>query len=160
MGKNPAHRVRVLLGKLKASRRGKERGYNPSKELIQTSNKFVRRVEKIFKILPKPMEWLSFLNHDLPLLMDFCEKVWEVSMQFLNDCPSSREKHKIIDFPLFPIILKYPLRSIPRKIGISLKDKKMRPVIKSEFYGSAFCFDVIPPSYQQVFPHLRGTHII
>ena len=57
MGKKPADRVRVLLGKLKASRRGKERGYNPSRELRHTAHKFMRRVDQIFKNLPKPLEW-------------------------------------------------------------------------------------------------------
>jgi len=81
MGKTPTDRVRTLLGKLKSMRRSKERGYNVSKELRQTSNKFVRRVEKIFENLPKRLEWLSFLNHDLPILMDICEEVQKVSIQ-------------------------------------------------------------------------------
>jgi len=38
-------------------------------------------VEKILKNLPKPLEWRSFYNNDLPLLMDFCEEVQEVSAQ-------------------------------------------------------------------------------
>ena len=80
-GKTPADRVTTLLGKLKSMGRSKERGYNVSKELRQPSNKFVRRVEKIFENLPKPLEWLSFLNRDLPLLIDFCEEVREVSIQ-------------------------------------------------------------------------------
>ena len=41
----------------------------------------MRRVDQIFKNLPKPLEWLSFLNNDLPLLIDFCEEVQEVSIQ-------------------------------------------------------------------------------
>jgi hypothetical protein len=81
MGKNPAERVKTLLGKLKAVRRSKERGYNPSKELKHTTNTYVRRVEKIFKNLSKPLEWLSFLHHDLPLVIDFCKDVQEASMQ-------------------------------------------------------------------------------
>jgi hypothetical protein len=55
-------------------RRGKERGYSISKKIRHTSNKFVGRVENIFANLPKPLEWRSFCNHDLPLLMDFCEE--------------------------------------------------------------------------------------
>jgi len=81
MGKNPADRVKILLGKLKSMRRSKERGYNVSEELRHTSHKFVRRVEKIFKNLPKSLEWLFFYNHDFPLLMDFCEEVQEASIQ-------------------------------------------------------------------------------
>jgi len=81
MGKNPADRVKTLLGKLKSMRRSIERGYNVSEELRHTSHKFVRRVENIFANLPKPLEWLSFLNHDLPIFIDFCEEVQEVSIQ-------------------------------------------------------------------------------
>ncbi len=80
MGEKPADRVKTLLGKLKSMRRSKERGYNASKELRHTSHKFVRRVEKIFNNLPKPLEWQSFYNHDLPLLMDIYKEVQEVSI--------------------------------------------------------------------------------
>ena len=61
-------------------RRSKEREYKVSEELRQTSHKFVRRVEDIFANLPKPLEWLSFLNNGLPLPIDFCEVVQEVSI--------------------------------------------------------------------------------
>ena len=44
-------------------------------------NKFVQQVEKIFKNLPKSLDWLSFLNHDLPLVIDFCKDVQEASIQ-------------------------------------------------------------------------------
>ncbi len=70
-----------MLGKLKASRRGKERGYNPSRELRHTAHKFMRRVDQIFKNLPKPVKWLSFYLNDLPLLMDFCEDVQDISIK-------------------------------------------------------------------------------
>ena len=59
----------------------KERGYNPSKELMHTTNTYVRRLEEIFKNLPKPLEWLSFLNHDLPLVLDFCKEVREEAIR-------------------------------------------------------------------------------
>ena len=75
MGENPVDRVKALLGKLKSVMRIEERGYNPNKELRRTSNTYVRRVEKIFKNLPKPLEWLSFLYHDIPILLDICEEV-------------------------------------------------------------------------------------
>ena len=49
MGAKPAERVKALLGKLRSMRRNKERGYNANKELIHTSHRFVRRIEKILK---------------------------------------------------------------------------------------------------------------
>ena len=81
MGKKPAYRVKALLVKLDSMRRSKERGYDVSEEIGRTSHKFVGRVEKIFKNLPKPLEWQSFYIHDLPILMDICEEVREASMQ-------------------------------------------------------------------------------
>ena len=44
---------------------------------MHTTNTYVRRVEKIIKKLPKPIECLTFLHHDLPLQMDICEEVRE-----------------------------------------------------------------------------------
>ena len=81
MGKNPVDRVKTLLGKLDSMRRNQERGYDVSEEIRHTSNKFVGRVEKIFKNMPKPMEWLSFFNHDLPLLLSTCKEVQDASIQ-------------------------------------------------------------------------------
>ena len=81
MGKNPADRVKTLLGKLDSARRSKELGYEVLTQARLTSHKFVGSVEKIFKNLPKPLQWRSFFNHDLPLLVDFCEEVQEVSIQ-------------------------------------------------------------------------------
>ncbi len=81
MGKKPAYRVKALLGKLRSNKRNKERGYNSNKDLIGTSHRFVRRVEKIFKYLPKPLKWQSFYVHDLPIVMDICEDVKKASIQ-------------------------------------------------------------------------------
>ena len=81
MGKNPADRVKTLLGKLDSVRRSKELGYEVATQARLTSHKFVGSVEKIFKNLPKPLQWRSFFNHDLPLLIDFCEEVQEISIQ-------------------------------------------------------------------------------
>ena len=79
-GKTPAERVKILLGKLD-SVRSKELGYEVATQARLTSHKFVGSVEKIFKNLPKPLEWRSFYNNDLSLLMDFCEELQEVSIQ-------------------------------------------------------------------------------
>jgi hypothetical protein len=65
--------VKTLLGKLDSVRRSKELGYEVATQARLTSHKFMGSVEKIFKNLPKPLEWRSFYNNDLPLLMDFCE---------------------------------------------------------------------------------------
>jgi len=81
MGKNPADRVKTLLGKLDAVRTSKARNSEISRESKLLFYKFVEQVEKIFKNLPKPLEWRSFYNNDLPLLIDFCEEVQEVSIQ-------------------------------------------------------------------------------
>ena len=114
-------RVKTLLGKLKSMRRSKERGYNASKELRHTSHKFVRRVEKIFKKLPKTLEWLSFLNHDLPILMDIYKEVQKVSVQ-----PQLSEKCSIGRSLLYVIryLTRYHLdfdNSIHVEIGLSPK---------------------------------------
>jgi len=74
-------RVKTLLGKLDSMRRSKERGSPITYEIRRLSNKFIGQVENIFANLPKPLEWRSFFDNDLPLLVDFCEEVQEVSIQ-------------------------------------------------------------------------------
>ena len=81
MGKKPADRLKVLLGKLRSMRRTEERGYNVNEELSHTSHRFMRRVEKIFKNLPKPLKWHSFYVNDLPILGDICEEVREEAIR-------------------------------------------------------------------------------
>ena len=81
MGKKPAERVKTLLGKLDSVRRTKELGYEVAPQARLTSHKFMGSVEKIFKNLPKPLEWRSFLNNDLTLLMDICKEVQDISIQ-------------------------------------------------------------------------------
>jgi len=81
MGKDPADGVKTLLGKLHSISISKKRGSKASKKADLLFNKFIKQAEQIFKNLPKPLEWRSFCNHDLPLLVDFCEEVQEVSIQ-------------------------------------------------------------------------------
>ncbi len=81
MGKTPADRVKTLLGKLDSVRSSQERGSSVFSQSKVLFHKFMEQLEKIFKNLPKYMGWLSFLNNDLPLLIDFCEEVQEVSIQ-------------------------------------------------------------------------------
>ncbi len=75
MGKKPIDRVKRLLGRLHSITISKNRGSKISKEAGLLFNKFVKQVDKIFKNLPKSLEWRSFCLHDLPLLIDFCEEV-------------------------------------------------------------------------------------
>jgi len=81
MGKTPLERVKTVLRKIDSARRSRERGFSPEKKTEEASNKFIRRVEKIFNNLPNPMDWLSFFKNDLPLLMDFCQEVRDLSDQ-------------------------------------------------------------------------------
>ena len=81
MGDKPADRVKTLLGKLHSIENSKSRGSEVSKKSKLLLNKFVQQVARIFKNLPKPLEWRSFFNHDLPLLIDFCEEVRDVSIR-------------------------------------------------------------------------------
>ena len=80
MGKTPADRVKTLLGSLDSVRSSQERGSEVSTQSKALFHKFMEQVGQIFKNLPKPLEWRSFYNNDLPLLMDFCEEVREVSI--------------------------------------------------------------------------------
>jgi len=52
-----------------------------SKELDDLFHKFMEQVETIFKNLPKPLRWRSFLNNDLILLTDIPLKVQKASVK-------------------------------------------------------------------------------
>ena len=81
MGKKPANRVKALMGKFDSVRASKERGSEVSNHVTQLFHKFVEQLGKIFKNLPKHLEWRLFYNNDLPILLDICDKVREVSNQ-------------------------------------------------------------------------------
>ena len=81
MGKNPADRVKTLLGKLDSVRASKERGSTVSNHSKQLFHKFMEQLEKIFKNLPKSLEWSSFYRHDLRILMDISEEVRKLAIQ-------------------------------------------------------------------------------
>ena len=81
MGKLSMDRVRTLLRKLDSVRRSEERRSKITEEAKDLSHKFMGQVEQIFKKLPKPLEWRSFYNNDLPLLMDFCEEIRDAYLE-------------------------------------------------------------------------------
>jgi hypothetical protein len=119
MGKKPADRVKTLLGKLDSVRRTQERGSSVSRQSKSLSRKFAGQVEKIFKNLPKPLEWRSFYRHDLPLLIDFCEEVQEVSIQHHLNKSQTRalEKLKAASEQEFQRVTVHAQRSPNTKMG-------------------------------------------
>ena len=100
-GKTPLERVSKLLAKLDYIRRSEERGFTPTEETQGTSNKFVGRVENIFINLPKPLEWLSFYRHDLPLLMDISSSVQDASIQYSLNKSQTKALAKFISLSPF-----------------------------------------------------------
>ena len=124
MGKNAADRVKTLLGKLDSVRRSKELGYEVATQARLTSHKFVGSVEKIFKKLPKPLEWRSFFNHDLPLLMDFCEEVQEVSIHHRLNRSQTRALAKLrtASEKEFQRVTAYAQSAPPTEIGDGGRD--------------------------------------
>jgi hypothetical protein len=81
VGKTPLERVHKLLSKLDSIRRSKERGSVVLETEKDLSYKYVGQVESIFKNLPKPLEWRSFLAHDLILLTDIPSIVQTASVK-------------------------------------------------------------------------------
>jgi phage N-6-adenine-methyltransferase len=61
LGETASDRVRGLLGRIKTA------SYNESVSdaAIDFRNKFVSKVEYVFSNLPKPVDWVSFYQHDL-----------------------------------------------------------------------------------------------
>ena len=69
-GKTPLERVHKLLSKLHSIGVCKDKGSLVSKNVEALLNKFIQPVESIFKNLPRPLKWQSFLMNDLNLLTD------------------------------------------------------------------------------------------
>jgi hypothetical protein len=66
----PVTRVKKLLTKLDSDRR---------RETDAVSNKFVGQVEAVFAGLPRPVEWLAFFRHDLPLITTIAADVRDIA---------------------------------------------------------------------------------
>ncbi len=81
VGKTPLERGVKLLSKLDSIRVSKDRGSMVSTEADDLFYKFIEQVESIFKNLPKPLKWLSFLLNDLILLTDIPSKVQKASVK-------------------------------------------------------------------------------
>ena len=81
-GKTPLERVHKLLSQLHPIRVSQDRGSIVSNKAEALLNNFVQQVEYIFKNLPKPLKWQSFLMHDLVLLTDIPSKVQKASIKY------------------------------------------------------------------------------
>ena len=114
VGKTPLERVIKLLSKFDSIRRSKARGSVALEAEKVLSNKYVGQVESIFKNLPKPLKWQSFLMHDLILLTDIPSIVQEASVKHgLNKAQtkalarleqvSGRVFHEVIQKGFLPI---------------------------------------------------------
>lgn len=74
-------RVKALLSKLDTVRRSEQRKSRISDDVIKLSHKFMGQVHEIFQNLPKPLEWRSFYNNDLKLLVDTAPEVRKASIR-------------------------------------------------------------------------------
>jgi len=81
VGKTPLERVHKLLLKLDSIRVSKNRSSWVSNEADDLFHKFMEQVELIFKNLPKPLVWRSFLNNDIILLTDIPSNVQKISVK-------------------------------------------------------------------------------
>ncbi|MBF0450157.1 MAG: ParB/RepB/Spo0J family partition protein [Candidatus Magnetomorum sp.] len=81
MGNTPVIRVHALLSKLHSVCVSQNRKSTISEKGLSLFNKFVKQVELIFKKLPKRLEWQSFYIHDLPLIIDICDDIRDISLK-------------------------------------------------------------------------------
>ncbi|MDA3791847.1 MAG: hypothetical protein PF503_25540 [Desulfobacula sp.] len=101
VGKTPLERIHKLLSKLDSIRVCKDKGSLVSKVADDQFHKYVELVEPIFKKLPKPLKWLSFLTNDLILLTDIPLKVQKASVKLdLNKAQTKKmfAKQRLIWF--------------------------------------------------------------
>ena len=81
MGHDSVDPVKAPLAKLNSTIIGNNRGSQVSKERELLLRKFAQQVVKVFKKLPKSLEWRSFYRHDLNLMVQAAQEVREVSIQ-------------------------------------------------------------------------------
>jgi len=124
MGKKPADRVKTLLGKLDSVRRSEGLGYEVASEAKLTSNKFIGSVQEIFKNLPKPVKWLSFYLNDLPLLMDFCKDIQDISIRHNLNKSQTRALAKLKEASdgEFQRVTAHPQRPPDSEMGYVISD--------------------------------------
>ena len=87
-GNSSVARVRFVLMKLDSDRRN---------ETSHFTNKFIGKVEAVFSGLPKPKEWQSLLNNDLPLLTSIDEDVQEIAVDAKLNKSQTKALQKLKD---------------------------------------------------------------
>jgi ParB/RepB/Spo0J family partition protein len=81
MGETPETRLNVLFGKLHSIQNSLDRQSKVSEKSQLLLHKFLQQLEKIFKKLPKRLEWKSFYVHDFPLVREICEDIRKISLE-------------------------------------------------------------------------------
>jgi hypothetical protein len=78
---DPVNRVNTLLGKLNSVVNNQNKQSTISESRLQQVHKFMNPMKKIFKNLPKRLEWKSFYVNDLPIIMEICEDIRQISLE-------------------------------------------------------------------------------
>ncbi|MBF0453118.1 MAG: ParB/RepB/Spo0J family partition protein, partial [Candidatus Magnetomorum sp.] len=81
MGNDPINRVNTLLGKLNSVVNNQNKNATISDHRMQQVHKFMNPVQQIFKNLPKRLEWKNFYINDLPLILEICEDIRQISLE-------------------------------------------------------------------------------
>jgi hypothetical protein len=81
MGIDPVNRVNTLLGKLNSVVNNQNKQSNISESRLQQVHKFMNPLKIIFINLPKRLEWKSFYVNELPIIMDICEDIRQISLE-------------------------------------------------------------------------------
>ena len=81
MGDDPVNRVNTLLGKLNSVVNNLNKQSTISESRLQQVHKFMNLVKKIFKSLPKRLEWKRFYVNTLPIIMEICEDILQISYE-------------------------------------------------------------------------------
>jgi ParB/RepB/Spo0J family partition protein len=81
MGNDPVNRVNTLLGKLNSLVNNQHKQSSISESRLQQVHKFMNPMKQIFKNLPKRLEWKSFYVNDLPIIVEICEDIRQISLE-------------------------------------------------------------------------------
>jgi hypothetical protein len=78
---DPVNRVNTLLGKLNSVVNNQNKQSTIFESRLQQVHKFMNPIKKIFKNLPKRLEWKCFYVNDLPIIMEICEDIRQISLE-------------------------------------------------------------------------------